>query len=312
MSRSGKSVSTDGGGLEAWRQIISESFVPLEARQLKVGDFFGEVLQHSLGPILLTHLSANASSVHRTPRLIKMSSEELFLVTMHAEGSGQVQQDGRLATQHIGDLVAYDTTRPYKLVFDNHRMIILQVPAAHLRRVLAMGDQVARTISAQEPAARILRAFLAELLKVAPDLDDDQREHFGTTALELLITAFSTSATRATSPEAVLAKIHSYIAGHISDPDLTVSRLAEVAGVSTRHLSRLFTTQGTPPGQYVLDARLDGARRMLADPRYDNLTVASIGHRVGVLDPTVFGRAFRRKFGVSPSELRMSSRSPRC
>ena len=79
MSRSSKSASTDGGGLEAWRQIISESFVPLEARQLKAGDFFGEVLQHSLGPILLTHLSANASAVHRTREFKGQVADENFL-----------------------------------------------------------------------------------------------------------------------------------------------------------------------------------------------------------------------------------------
>lgn len=290
--------------MDAWRRIISGSFVPLDARQVGDGAFAGEVLQHSFGSILLARVSASASSVLRTPRLIRSSSDDFFLVTVHLGGGRcQVEQDGRVATQQIGDLVAYDTTRPYELTFGDHQLIVIQVPAAQLRRVIPMEDLVVRTISAAEPSLRVLRSYLSELFRVAPELGDIERSELGATALELLITVFQVDHT-ATTESAALAKARSYLASHLSDPDLSVQRLAVVAGVSPRHLSRLFAAQACSPAQYILDVRLQAARRLLADPRYRHLTVAAVGHKVGLLDPTVFGRAFRRRFGMPPSEFR--------
>lgn len=50
--------------------------------------------------------------------------------------------------------------------------------------------------------------------------------------------------------------------------------------------------------------RMDTARRLLADSRFDRLTSAEIGRRVGLLDPSHFVRAFRRATGQTPGALR--------
>jgi AraC-like DNA-binding protein len=44
---------------------------------------------------------------------------------------------------------------------------------------------------------------------------------------------------------------------------------------------------------------------LLSDPRARHLSVSTIAYRTGFSHPAHFSRAFRRRFGVSPSEIRL-------
>ena len=69
----------------------------------------------------------------------------------------------------------------------------------------------------------------------------------------------------------------------------------------------LFETEGTTFSQFVLARRLSLARRMLADPRPDHQAIAAIAYEAGFGDLSYFNRAFRRRFGMAPGEVRMES-----
>jgi AraC-like DNA-binding protein len=43
---------------------------------------------------------------------------------------------------------------------------------------------------------------------------------------------------------------------------------------------------------------------MLADPRYAGLTISGIAFAVGFGDLSTFNREFRRRFGLTPSDVR--------
>jgi transcriptional regulator GlxA family with amidase domain len=77
---------------------------------------------------------------------------------------------------------------------------------------------------------------------------------------------------------------------------------ARALGLSPRRLEGLFRAGlGTTPGKHALDLRLQAARRMLTDTRHP---VQEVALRAGFSSPAVFSRAFRRRFGQSPSRLR--------
>lgn len=88
-----------------------------------------------------------------------------------------------------------------------------------------------------------------------------------------------------------------YIDSHLAEP-LTVDALAARACLSPSTFSRVFReTLGSGPYQYVKEARLDHARRLLEDGR---CTVADAAHQVGYVSVSNFIKAFRRRFGVTP------------
>lgn len=81
-----------------------------------------------------------------------------------------------------------------------------------------------------------------------------------------------------------------------------LSDLARQAGVSVTALKTKFTAVfGQPVFAFLRDIRLEQARRGL---EREGWTVAQASYHAGYRHPTSFGFAFRRKFGLTPKDLR--------
>jgi transcriptional regulator GlxA family with amidase domain len=81
--------------------------------------------------------------------------------------------------------------------------------------------------------------------------------------------------------------------------------LAGVAGVSRRHLTRLFrAATGISIAEYHTAIRLEHARALLADPE---LTIDAVAERCGLSDGRHLRRLWREAFGTSPSDARVSA-----
>lgn len=84
--------------------------------------------------------------------------------------------------------------------------------------------------------------------------------------------------------------------------DIGVADIAEAAGLSTSHLTRLFTEwTGQSPKAYLRLRRVELARRLLADV---DLSIKQIAMRTGFKDPFHFSKTFRQIDGLSPTQYR--------
>src|SRR3954454_5237664 len=95
-----------------------------------------------------------------------------------------------------------------------------------------------------------------------------------------------------------------YIERHL-DSDLDLETVSGVAAFSMHHFHRQFTaTFGLSVHRYVQLARMKRASYRLAFR--DDQTVTDIAMDAGYEAPDAFARAFRQRFGQSPSEFRKS------
>lgn len=84
--------------------------------------------------------------------------------------------------------------------------------------------------------------------------------------------------------------------------EVTLAELADVAHLSEFHLLRIFRQAfGATPAQYRLRLRMDLAHRLTVATCQP---ISAIASTCGYQDLSAFGRAFRRHFGRSASELR--------
>lgn len=91
--------------------------------------------------------------------------------------------------------------------------------------------------------------------------------------------------------------------------DLGLATLAQTAGVSPRHLSRLFRIElGVSPAAYVELTRIDIARGLLED---STAPIKAIAYAAGFGSTTTLRRAFLRRIGVAPLEYRLRFRTTR-
>src|SRR5436190_17425253 len=99
-----------------------------------------------------------------------------------------------------------------------------------------------------------------------------------------------------------LADVLAHVEAHLCEP-LSVTALAEVAGLSPYHFSRAFTARlGESVMGYVRERRLEKAVIRLMGARPPALI--ELAFDSGFESQEAFTRAFRRRFGVPPGQFR--------
>jgi AraC family transcriptional regulator len=98
-----------------------------------------------------------------------------------------------------------------------------------------------------------------------------------------------------------LRQITDWMAEHLTE-ELSLDRLADQAGLSKFHFQRLFKgALGVSPSQYLIDLRMNEARRLLRETK---MSVVDVALEVAYANPSHFARLFRRETGLSPSDYR--------
>jgi AraC family transcriptional regulator len=86
------------------------------------------------------------------------------------------------------------------------------------------------------------------------------------------------------------------------ETDLDLDTLAAESGCSKRHLMRSYrASTGRSPHQYILDLRMEKARRLMLSP---SLNLIDIAMECGFASQAHFTHAFRQRLGVPPSAFR--------
>ena len=102
--------------------------------------------------------------------------------------------------------------------------------------------------------------------------------------------------------DSAMRPVLDYVRANLDKP-LAVASLAEIAGLSRAHFSRVFAlSEGLPPAEFVLAERMRRAARLMAG--HAGQPVKEIAGMCGFEDPNYFAKVFRRFFGTSPTEFR--------
>ncbi len=100
-----------------------------------------------------------------------------------------------------------------------------------------------------------------------------------------------------------------HVRGHLDEP-LDVQGLADLAGLSRAHFSRVFKAcEGVSPAEFVLAERMRHAASLLVAGA---TSVKEVSRDCGFDDPNYFAKAFRRSFGASPTEFRTTGMYSDC
>jgi AraC family transcriptional regulator len=98
-----------------------------------------------------------------------------------------------------------------------------------------------------------------------------------------------------------------YIHDHLAQ-NLSLADLAKIANLSPSRFAYLFRQEtGSSPHQYVIQARIERATRLLKAG--GESSIGEIAHRVGFTDQSHFTRHFKRIVGVTPKAILQDSRN---
>jgi AraC-like DNA-binding protein len=89
-----------------------------------------------------------------------------------------------------------------------------------------------------------------------------------------------------------------------ADPDLNAEKVAGEFAMSVRALHQLFEPSGRTFHAQLTEAQLRAAQALLSDASNTQLSTAEIGFAAGFRETSTFYRRFRRRFGMTPGEMR--------
>jgi AraC-like DNA-binding protein len=146
-------------------------------------------------------------------------------------------------------------------------------------------------------------ADLIQVLTSAEELPEAALEQCEVDVLASLAAVLAESggaehASRLSTERALL--VEAWIDSHLHEP-LTLGRLCEVSGVGGRCLQKTFLERrGCTPLQYVINRRLESARRQLLGAT-GTVDVTSVAMACGFTHMGRFAAMYRQRFGESPS-----------
>ncbi len=265
----------------------------------------------TLGPISVTRTTSNGLRLRLAPRRAAMDGAPALAVMMHQGATSHFEQAGLRRCLGDGDLVTNDLSHPYSFEW---------MGQARSEAVIVDVDQLALPVDSiraathaklqDTPMHRLVSNHLRYLLDNVDALSRDPASDVIGQATAELLRAWVAQQTpdaefaRAALHDSELARILEYVRQHIREDDLTGERVAAATFVSTRHLYTLCRRAGISLASRIMQMKLEGARRDLADRALAGRSIATIAASWGFANAAHFGRRFKDEYGLTPLEWR--------
>ena len=245
--------------------------------------------KHDLGDELFfaLNLSGHSAALQRQREVSFRDGEAVLL--SGADGGFSVVRP--TPVRFVGLRMSYQRLASLARQLDDGRMRVIRANTAPLQLLASYVGAIADLTSAM-PAemSGVIAAHLYDLV-----------------ALSLGPTQDAVAAAAGSLGAARLQAIKRDIATRLlEDPDLTVTAIAARHRVTPRYIHKLFERDGTTFTRFVLEQRLDHAYRRLRNTQLSARSISSIAYDVGFGDLSYFNRAFRRRYGATPSDIRWS------
>ena len=265
------------------------------------------------GNALLVDSRTTDLEYDRTPAHIARGGLDHYHITLCIEGEMWFSSGRREVTAGPGDVCLIDMAQPNRTVLRNDkggrtRLMAIILPRAMLAPRLAHPDSATATLlPAQHPHARLLASHYAAL-ELPPEPEAGGAEATIEAIADIMAAAAGGTADVAAGVERAerhlyLAMIKRHIAHNLETDLLAAAALCRQFQISRATLYRLFEADGGL-AHYIREQRLNRAFRQLLSPAAQDNRLIDLAVGMRFSSDSTFIRAFRRKFGLTPGELR--------
>ncbi|MGB4246950.1 MAG: AraC family transcriptional regulator [Pseudohongiellaceae bacterium] len=300
----------------AWRESIASLFdvTPHTGAQ---GDHHNTRVSSYLinNQIIVSGCETHAQSFTRNPLKIANDGLDYYMIQTHLTGSQVVQRGSRSINCRPGDLLVIDLAESHEAVTTDFTQRTLVVPRHLLAPHLLQPDsQAARVLSGDLPLTQLAASHLKTLFGILGSFSEDEALQVIEPTLLLMASALNGSTAQfSENGPGVSVSLLAYAKVEIEKSlhrQLSVERLCLSLKISRSALYRLFEPLGGVRA-YVQERRLRRSAEVLLSERGTKLRICDIAYAWGFASEAHYSRAFRQRFGISPSDARLTSWSLR-
>jgi AraC-like DNA-binding protein len=177
-------------------------------------------------------------------------------------------------------------------------------------RVRHLDAGLARVIPARSELLQLLKNYSGFLLDNRSPIPPEVREVIVIHVSELVALVLGPSREIASAvaglgnPAARLVGIKADVIENSGNRNLTTDWLAQRHNLSARYIQMMFESERTTLSAFLLERRLARVHELLSDLRQNSRSISAIAFECGFGDLSYFNRAFRKRYGMTPSGAR--------
>jgi AraC-like DNA-binding protein len=301
--------------MHAWRDYVGRSLDVSVSRAQVAGGFRGDIESWVLGDMVFMDARTDPFVQARSQARISTDNVREFVLHMAIEGIVETLTDRmprRSAGQHVPGVLALDMGQPMHMWRPAPaRVLAFFLPRAVVEAVVRDPDALhGQVIAFTSPAGRQLARQLRPLVAGLHGLPRAAAERALRAGAAAILAAFARQQrldgrSDASERRTLRGDIDAHVQANLHRQGLTPDSILRNFAIARPTLYRLFEDEGGLAA-YIRNRRLRAAANELVDA--PTLAVADIASTLAFGSATDFTRAFRRAYGLAPSEFRALGR----
>lgn len=299
---------------DAWRTALCGYYVNVDTRVQSTEDYDGFIKEARFGIVTLTDTFLSPQQIIRQKSHLARLDKDCFYFALPIKGTQLVEQHNAAAVCSAGRAALFTASDPYKLQNDEpYRAMYLEFPREELLARTRCESPANMSFNTTAGMGRVVAELCTAMALEADSLPEGARARLGAEALDLLAIAVDMAPAQRNDADDIprslrLRQVKSYIEANIANPLLNPERVARDNQMSVRALHYLFKGTGVSIADYIWDRRLERCNAELQMNASRRRTVTEIALGAGFNSMSHFSSAFRKKYGVTPSDMRSASR----
>lgn len=258
------------------------------------------------------HSWFNSQRYYRDRRVVRESNlDDFYLIQLRQSGAADVNFERHAVSIRTGDITAFDLAQTWSSRSSDGATFSIVLPREPIDRS-AGGRSIHGTIlKAGSPIAVLLSDFLVGLSELPASLDREDVLSVEQTTTAMLVSALARRSASQISDEPAVnqvwrRQIVAFVDANLRSQDLGPDLLLSKFRISRAHLYRMFAAEGGVAAM-VRNRRLDVAYRELVGLAAEKRSITMVANDLAFSSSSQFLRAFRARFGMTPSDAKNSN-----